>query len=306
MAIAPSTGILYRYLLGAMQQGQVTMTVRLLAVPQEADRLRQIADVWRAASVRMQMLLNEEGGAADRAVLEDPPAAVHARLAEIQGDPLFQASFSDVPTSIRLVEIDNIVAPQRDVNLDYAAVLQERLAADRSLHGLVEFCLATRAEAPEIRAIQNAPNQMTFSSPSLDLRFLGGFPKELSEADIQIAHMGGRPVAVIGLLVGFGAAPINAWQVGARLILANGFHRIFALRSEGITKVPIVVRHIANPEIEFPEQFLGLSRSYLLEYRRPVLVRDFFDDRLTLEIRLKPRRKVLRVTWGPEDSIVPE
>ena len=38
MAIAPPPGILYRYLLGAMQQGQVTMTVRLLAVPQEADQ----------------------------------------------------------------------------------------------------------------------------------------------------------------------------------------------------------------------------------------------------------------------------
>src|SRR5437867_3901668 len=34
--------------------------------------------------------------------------------------------------------------------------------------------------------------------------------------------MGGRPVAVIGLLVGCGAAPINAWQVGTRLVLANG------------------------------------------------------------------------------------
>jgi hypothetical protein len=63
---------------------------------------------------------------------------------------------------------------------------------------------------------------------------------------------------------------------------------------------------VANPQIEFPEQYLGLSRSYLLEYRRPVLIRDFFDGQLTVEVRLKSRRKVLRVSWGPEDSIVPE
>jgi hypothetical protein len=147
---------------------------------------------------------------------------------------------------------------------------------------------------------------MTYSSLSLDLRFLGGFPKELTEGDISVAHTGGRPVAVIALLVGFGAAPINAFQVGARLVLANGFHRVFALRSEGIAKVPIVVRHVANPEIEFPDQFLGLSKSYLLESRRPVLIRDFFDERLTLDVHLKPRRKVLRIAWGPEESIVPE
>lgn len=304
MTVTP--GISYRYLLGAMQQGQIAMAVRLWAVPGEAERLPQIIEAWRAASARMQALLTEELGAADRAVLDDPPVEVAARLAEIHGDPLFQASFSDVPATISLVEIENMVAPQREVNLDYVAVLQERLAADKSVQGLVEFCLATRAEAPETKALQNAQNQMTFSSPSLDLRFLGGFPKELSEADIRVAHIGGRPVAVVALLIGFGAAPINAWLVGSRLVLANGFHRIFALHREGITKAPIVVRRVANPEIEFPEQYLGLSRSYLLEYRRPVLIRDFFDERLTLEIKLKPRRKVLRVTWGPEDSIVPE
>jgi len=146
---------------------------------------------------------------------------------------------------------------------------------------------------------------MTFSSRSLDLRFLGGFPKPISEDDIRVAHMGGQPAQVISLLVGFGAAPINAWQVGKRLVLANGFHRIVALRSAGISNAPMVVRQVTNPDIEFPENYLGLSRSYLLG-PRPVLVGDFFDEDLTIEVRLKPRRKVVKVAWGPEDSVVPE
>jgi hypothetical protein len=147
---------------------------------------------------------------------------------------------------------------------------------------------------------------MTYSSRSLDLRFLGGYPKPIGEEDISVAHMGGQPVEVITLLIGFGAAPINAWMVGQRVILANGFHRIVALRLEGITRVPIVVRNIANPEIEFPEQFLGLPKQYLLQNPRPVLVKDFFDPELTLEIRLKPRRKTLKIAWGPEDALIPE
>jgi hypothetical protein len=304
LAIVP--GISYRFLLGAMQQNQIALTVRFMAVDDEVQRLPEITAAWRTASARMQVLLNGEPGAADHAVVEPLAADVQARLAEIQTDPLFQASFSDVPTTIGLVDIDSMVAPQREVNLDYVAILRERLAGDTSLSNLVEFCLATRAEAPDIRAIQNSQNQMTFSSQSLDLRFLGGFPKQLTENDIQVAHAGGRPVTVITLLVGFGAAPINGWLVGPRFVLAKGFHRVFALRSEGVTRVPVVVRHVANPQIEFPEQYLGLSRSYLLEYRRPVLIRDFFDAQLTVEVRLKSRRKVLRVSWGPEDSVVPD
>jgi hypothetical protein len=104
----------------------------------------------------MQTLLNGEPGAADHAVVEHLAADVQARLAEIQADPLFQASFSDVRTTIGLVEIDSMVAPQREVNLDYVAVLRERQAGDPKLPNLVEFCLAARAEAPDIRAMQNS------------------------------------------------------------------------------------------------------------------------------------------------------
>jgi len=101
LALAP--GISYRFLLGAMQQNQIALTVRFMAVDHEVQRLPEITAAWRAASARMQALLNEEPGAADRAVVEQLAPNVQARLAEIQADPLFQASFSDVPTTIGLV-----------------------------------------------------------------------------------------------------------------------------------------------------------------------------------------------------------
>jgi hypothetical protein len=69
--------------------------------------------------------------------------------------------------------------------------------------------------------------------------------------------------------------------------------------------MPVVVQHAANPDIEFPDTMLGLSRAYLLQNPRPVLVKDFFDDDLTVELRLKPRVKTLRIGWANEDSIVP-
>jgi hypothetical protein len=146
---------------------------------------------------------------------------------------------------------------------------------------------------------------MVFSSRSLDLRFLGGFPKALEEGDIRVAYLGGQPVHVMSLLVGFGAAPINVWSAGRRLVLNNGFHRTVALRSIGVERMPVVVQRATNPDIEFPEQMLGLSRSYLLQNPRPVLVKDFFDEALTVEVRLKPRMRTIKVAWGAEPGIVP-
>ncbi len=114
-----SSGFLYRFLLGAMQQLQMTMTVRNLAMPDEVAKLPQLVERWRAASARMQKLQQEDAGAADHVGTADPPLEIQQRLAEIAADPLFQASFSDLPCSFKMVNTDNVVAPQRDVNLDY-------------------------------------------------------------------------------------------------------------------------------------------------------------------------------------------
>jgi hypothetical protein len=296
---------LYRYLMGAMPQNQLTTTVRLMCTDDEQQRLPEIIKAWRGASAKMVQLAANEPGAPDTISVERMPEAFAARCAEIESDPLFQASFSDMPTTFEVVEIDKLVAPQREVNLDYVAALQERIPG-KGIEDLIEFCVGPRTEPPEIRVLQTAQNQMTYSSRSLDLRFLGGSPKPITEDDIKVAHMGGQPANAIALLVGFGAAPLNAYQVGSRLILANGFHRIVALRSAGISNAPMVVRHVSNPEIEFPESFIGLSSTYLLQNPRPVVVGDFFDEQLTIEVHLKPRRKVLKVAWGQEDSVTPE
>lgn len=297
-------GVRYRYLLGAMQQLQITMTVRAQCIPEEVARLPEVIERWRRASARMQELATKEVGAADQIQPEETPAELKPQLEQIEADSLFQASFSAVPTTFKVVEIDRLVAPQREVNLDYVETLRGRLRGT-SLQDLIEFCLAPRGGLPEIRTLQSSANEMIFSSRSLDLRFLGGFPKPLEEGDIRAAHMGGQPAQVISLLVGFGASPINVWAAGRRLVLNNGFHRTVAIRTLGVQRMPVVVQNAANPDIEFPDQILGLSKGYLLQHPRPVLVKDFFDDALTVELHFKPRMKTVKVAWGVEPGVVP-
>lgn len=295
----------YRYLMGAMQQNLLTSTVRLMCIPEDVERLVEITHAWEEASVRMTKLAENEAGIADKIVIEEPPQSIQTRLVAIKGDRLFNASFSAMPTSFKVVDIDYLVAPQREVNLDYVDAICERIPGN-TIEELIEFCVGPRTEPPELKSLQTHQNQMIYSSRSLDLRFLGGSPKAITEDDIKVAYGGGQPVEVATLLVGFGAAPINVFMVGNRLILNNGFHRVVALRKVGITRIPVVVQQVANSAFEFPEQILGLSRSYLLDSPRPVLVKDFFDDTLTLELRLKPRRKTVKVTWVVEDGVIPD
>lgn len=295
----------YRYLMGAMQQYALATTVRMYCIPEDIERLSDITLAWQNASMRMSELTLTEAGLPNRIAIQEAPAAIQASLDEIQKDVLFRASFSAMPTSFKVVEIDKLVAPQREVNLDYVDSILKRIPG-KAIEDLVDFCVGPHSEPPELKFLQTASNQIIYSSRSLDLRFLGGSPKPINDDDLTVAYGGGQPVNVATLLVGFGAAPINCFMAANRFVLNNGFHRVVALRMAGITQIPVVVQHVANPAVEFPEQILGLTRDYLLNHPRPVLVKDFFDATLIAELHLKPRRKTVKVTWGVEDGVVPD
>jgi hypothetical protein len=166
----------YRYLLGAMQQIELAQTVRLLCLPEEISRLDAITQAWRAASARMTMLARQEAGDPNRIGVTEPPASVHARLSEIANDPLFRATFSAVPPTFGVVEIDRLVAPQREVNLDYVEELRNRVPGN-TIEELLEYCVGPHSAPPEWKVLQTAANQIVFTSKSLDLHFLMDFGK---------------------------------------------------------------------------------------------------------------------------------
>lgn len=144
-----------------------------------------------------------------------------------------------------------------------------------------------------------------FSSPSPDFRFLGGYLKDISEDDIKAGEAGGMPIASVVLLVGYGAAPTNVLSVGKRLILNNGFHRAYALRSIGYTFMPAVVQRVTHPDLELGQVINGLPKEYLIGSPRPSMVKDFFDERLVTKLRVKARLRTIKVAWGAEQLSVP-
>jgi len=162
-----------------------------------------------------------------------------------------------------------------------------------------------KLEQPRPKELQIAQNAYAYSSPSSDFRFLGGYPKLLTEEDIKSSLGGGLPVAAIILLLGYGSSTCNVFSVGRREILNNGFHRMYTLLEMGVEFAPLVVQKIINPDLELPPQVAGLPKEYLVGHPRPVLMKDFFDRKLVRIIHKKPRIKNVQIGWNSQQSFVP-
>jgi|SRR2546422_579706 len=284
------------YLFGAMAKAHVQHIIRSQCIPEEIQNIDKIMTGWHHAVELFRNIESREQGIADNNYPFD--LELTPKLMEIQNDALFRNSFSTYPSEFKMVEIDNLIAVQRHVSLAYTDMIGKRINTNASLDELINFCISPKQDVPTPRSLQNTENLITYSSPSVDFRFLGGFQKELTDDDLRYCLGGGLPVAAIVLFVGYGAGSINILRANNRLILNNGFHRVYALRKSGIKKIPVVVQNIGNPDLEMAPQILGLSRDYLLKHPRPVLVKDFFADGLTTTLRLKDTVRSVRVQWG--------
>jgi len=276
----------YLYLYAAMSQPEVTGIVRRLCIQDEVTDLPNTLNSWLQARTALQQIVSKEQRIADNAQTYD--IADNQKLTDLKNDPLFQNTFSSSPFEFKMVDIDTLIAPQRNVYLNYVDDVEKRIPDNPSIDDLIDICLPLKQQPPEPKATQINSLTWLFSSPSSDFRFLGGYLKDqITEDDLRYTQVSGFPVKAITLFVGYGGSPINVMHANNRLVLNNGFHRVYALRRKGITRIPVVIHKIANVELEFPKQILGLTSGYLLGNPRPILVKDFFAPGLTKEFKRK-------------------
>ena len=293
------------YLYAFATRAEVLHHVRTQAVQEESQRLPKILESWAGLQPQIAKLLEQESGLADTSRLAPLPKEYGSRLESIRSDSLFTKTFSAREISFALVNIDRLVAAQRAVNLDYVDRLKERYPESLTLSDLVEICLSPRREMDPIQHLEIGPNNHVFSSPNSDIRFLGAFVKSLTAEDLECAETGGLPASAIVAFVGYGAAPVNVIATEQRVVLNNGFHRIFALRSLGVDTVPVVVQHARNVALEFPERVAGLPKQYLLSHPRPVLMKDFFESSFGITLKVRERVKMVRLSMSINQHEVP-
>jgi len=171
---------------------------------------------------------------------------------------------------------------------------------------LVNFCLKRRSQAAPPSELQTASNVYGYRSETTDFRFLGGYPKPLDQADISASTGGGEPVAGLVLLVGYGSPQVNVFQVGTRIVLSNGFHRLVALRSHGVKSAPVVVQHVNNVELELPPAIAGLPSHYLVSTPKPAMLMDFLNPRFVREVHIKSRDRSVQIQWNINQVDIPK
>ena len=285
----------YLYLYAAMSQPNVLSLVRSYCIQEEIVDLPNILTSWQQARTALDTIVQQEPGIPNNVNTYD--IGPNQKINDLQNDALFKNTFSNTPIEFKMVDIDTLVAVQRNVYLNYVNEIENKIPASPSIDDLIDVCLPIKPNPAEPKVTQINQNSWIFSSPSPDFRFLGGYLKEqLTDDDLRYTQVSGFPVKVISLFVGYGGSPINVYQANNRLVLNNGFHRVYALRKKGITRIPVVIQKVANPQLEFPPQLLGLSMEYLLNHPRPILVKDFFTPGLTREFKRKQMITTVQVT----------
>ncbi len=293
------------YLFAFATRAEVLHHIRTQTIEDEKNRIPEIIATWEKLQKRVEELKHNEHGIAEEINVEPIPDEYHPKLTTFTSDPLFKKTFAGRPIDFGVVEVDKLVAPQRTVNLDYIDRLIESYPKSPTFNELLDICVSPKRKMDPIQHLEIAPNTHVFSSPNSDIRFLGAFVKQLTVEDLNYAEFGGLPAAAVIAFIGYGGAPVNVFQVGKRIILNNGFHRVYALRSLGITEIPVVIQHVRNPQLELPEVIAGLPREYLIYEPRPVLIKDFFEPDFTIKLRVRERIKIVTVSIAVNQHEVP-
>ncbi len=288
----------YLYLYAAYTKKQVSDLVKNKCIDEEYSNFTEIIQSWQEATESLREIEKEESGIINKCETFDISSGL---IEAIKLNPAITNTFSKHVHDFRMVEIDNLIAVQRNVLLDYVDQLPKKIPKNPSEDDLLKFCLIPEQQVPLPKPTRKSSRSWYFTSPSHDFRFLGGFlKKELTKEDIQFPKVGGFPTHAIMLFVGYGAGCMNAFSVNGRLILSNGFHRAYALRRKGIKKIPLLIKKIGNADLEFPDEVKGLKKDYLLKHPRPILIKDFFNDDLVRIFKRKQATTVLNVNWNSD------
>lgn len=294
-----------RYLFAFAPQAEVVHHLRTETLKEDRHRTHEVMSAWRTLQPTVAELIEREAGLPDTVRMTAIPEHLRVQVASIESDPLFQKTFKLLPITFELVEVDKLIAPQRTVNLDYVERLRASYPASPTMNDLIGICVSPKRKMDPIQHLELGPNTHVFSSPNSDIRLLGSFVKELVQDDLRYAEGGGLPAAAIITFVGYGGSPVNVLKFGDRIVLNNGFHRVFSLRSLGVEQIPVVVQHVQNFQLEFPPAVAGLPREYLLGAPRPVLIKDFFEPDFAITIRVQERLRVITVAVSHNQHDVP-
>ncbi len=291
------------FLDGRPPLGEYLGFLKSMAVDGEASDLRALSDEWRQANDHIRELEKQEAGIANNLETSPLPPELDELRGKVLADPIYRRSFSIVPTTFAMVELDPLVVFQKHINLDHVRRIQEALGRSPSAEAVFRCCMQLDHPQPPVKRLPTG-NAYVFMSPSTDLRV-----HELTLlASHQISEYSPQgPISgVVGIVVGFGSNFLNVISAEGRLVLNNGSHRAYALRDIGITHVPCIVQHVSRrEELEVMAAGLQPNPDVYFKAGRPPLLKDYFDAKLRKLVDVPRRLRQIRVAFQVEQIDVP-
>ena len=264
-----------------------------------------LIDEWRIANDHYGLLEVSEAGAADAIQTMSLPPELSNAAAYILDSPYCRRTLGALPATIEMVELDRLVVFQRNVTADFIDGLKVQLGPAPDSSQIFKFCFPSESPDAEVQMRQVGSQRFIFQSTSSDFRF--------HEAHVvratQISGLDpiGPISAIVSLMVGFGSNLLNAIRVDNRLLLHNGYHRACALRDAGISYAPCLVQHTTRHDelqVVAPREVVE-DAAFYFRSRRPPLLKDFFDPKVSKRIRAKRRVKTVELRIDVEQSWLP-
>jgi len=276
-----------RALLGFMGMQDAQNFLTGACVIENSNELQIYMEKWKSAN----KIVSGFGRRAPSHVEQREIGHGHAiYLQKLMDQEIFKRTFGFNQT-LREVEIEGLVSFQRNIDTDYTAELADKMHADEE--AVLEKCLPLNFEQRlEITFDQTIPG-VSFSS----------FSPKLVLSGLQITGLGGPPVIIgdkpvqqpgVLFLIGTQANYVQVVEYSSRFFLKNGYHRTYAALIAGRKFIPAVVLK-AHDFSETGAANLGFFSKELLMSDAPPLLRDFLNDDVTADVKLRPMRKILRI-----------
>ena len=127
------------FLVGRPPLSEFLGFIRTMAVNGQTADQGHLAAEWRKANDHLKVLELKEAGIADTPPVGALDPSLNAEAADLLANPFFTKSFSMVPATLGVVELDRLVVFQKFIDLSFVAQLKERLGKAPNQNQLFDF-----------------------------------------------------------------------------------------------------------------------------------------------------------------------
>jgi hypothetical protein len=263
-----------------------------------SDCAMELAESWRDAADIYETLQASEPYPSEPPTAFPLPSSMREHADALLAMPQIQREFDRVPVALGMVPLAHLICAQQRIDLHTV----QRGGSDAAIpsdEAMIAACLPLEAPPYQFQIAQQEEGSVTFAADNHDIRL---FTPQILASSAVDGKWPGYVQQALALPVGFSANVLNVIRFQNRLVLNNGYHRAFSLYRRGVTHVPAIIQVCRQWE---DVGLVGSSEifhngSVYFDRKRPPLIRDFCDRRLTISLAVPISRKFVRIKYEVE------